>query len=166
MQQRALDLGIVRKPVTARGREIGFRLLCRDTLVVAVHETHPVAALPGVRMRRLRNEVFISYPRVGSGTLYQDSLQALATAGRFVPTIVHEARDSSTIIGLVASGLGLAIVPAALCCIAMEQVRFVPLLDASARSAVHVACREEGASKASELFRRLLIGSAELARTD
>ena len=134
LQQRELDVGIVRKPDISRGREIGFRLLYRDSLVVAAHETHPVATLRTVRMRQLRDEPFISYPRVGSGTLYQDSLQALAKAGKFIPNIVQEARDSSTIIGMVSSGLGIAIVPAALRCIAMEKVRFVPLQDASARS--------------------------------
>ncbi len=161
LQQRDLDLGIVRKPEGSRHGEIGFRLLCRDTLVVAVHKTHRVAALRTVRMRQLRDQPFISYPRAGSVTFYQDSLQALAKAGKFVPNIVQEARDSSTIIGMVASGLGIAIVPAALQCIAMEQVRFVALQDASARSALHLACREEGVSEAAKAFRRGLIATAE-----
>ena len=161
LQQRELDLGIVRKPDGLRGREIGFRLLCRDTLVVAVHERHPVAALRAVRMRRLRDEEFISYPRSSSATLYQDSLRALAAMGKFVPNIVQEASDSSTIIGMVAAGLGIAIVPAALQRIAMEQVRFVAIQDASARSALHLACREEGASEAAKVLRRGLIARAE-----
>ena len=162
LQQRELDLGIVRKPDGLRGRKIGFRLLCRDTLVVAVHETHPVAALRAVRMRQLRHEAFISYPRASSATLYQDSLRALAASGKFVPNIVQEARDSSTIIGMVAAGLGIAIVPAALHCIAMERVRFVAIQDASARSALHVACREEeGVSETAHVLRRGLIATAE-----
>ena len=161
LQQRELDLGIVRKPESSRRGEIGFRLLCRDTLVVALHERHPLAALRTLRMRQLRAEPFISYPRVGSGTLYQDSLQALANAGKFIPNIVQEARDSSTIIGMVSSGLGIAIVPAALRCIAMNQVRFVAIQDASARSALYLACREDGASEATKAFRRGLIATAE-----
>ena len=161
LQLRELDLGIVRKPVGLRGGEIGFRLLCRDTLVVAVHESHPIAALRAVRMRRLRDEEFISYPRSSSATLYQDSLRALAATGKFVPNIVQEASDSSTIIGMVAAGLGIAIVPAALHRIAMEQVRFVAIQDASARSALHLACREEGASEAAKVLRSGLIATAE-----
>ncbi len=161
LQQRDLDLGIVRKPDGLRGREIGFRLLCRDTLVVAVHEGHPVAAFRAVRMRRLRDEEFISYPRSSSATLYQDNLRALAATGKFVPNIVQEASDSATIIGMVAAGLGVAIVPAALHRIAMEQVRFIPIQDASARSALHLACREEGVSEAAEVLRRGLIATAE-----
>ncbi len=161
LQRRELDLGIVRKPEGLRGGEIGFRLLCRDTLIVAVHESHRIAALPGVRMRQLRDEEFISYPGSGSATLYQDNLRALARAGRFVPNIVQEARDSSTIIGMVAAGLGIAIVPAALHCIAMEHVRFVALQDASARSALHLAYREEDASEAAAMFRRGLVATAE-----
>ncbi len=112
-------------------------------------------------MRQLRDEAFISYPRGSGATAYQDSLQALAAAGKFVPNIVQEARDSSTIIGMVAAGLGIAIVPAALHCIAMEHVRFVALQDASAKSALHLACREEDASEAAKAFRRGLIATAE-----
>lgn len=56
---------------------------------------------------------------------------------------------------------GIAIVPAALRCIAMEQVRFVALQDASARSALHLACREDGVSEATKAFRRGLIAMAE-----
>lgn len=161
LHKREQDLGIVRKSDAGRSGEIGFRLLCRDTLVVAVHETHAIAGLAGVRMRRLREEAFISYPREGSATPYQESLHALAKAGGFFPNIVHEARDSSTIIGMVASGLGVAIVPAALRCIAMDRVRYIELQDASARSALYLACRTEGASEAARVFGGLLIAQAE-----
>ncbi len=161
LQQRELDLGIVRKPDRSRSGEMELRLLCRDTLVVAVHEQHWIASLQTVRMRQLRDEPFISYPRVGGATLYQDSLQALATVGKFVPTIGQEARESSTIIGMVASGLGIAIVPAALRCIAMEQVRFIAIQDAGARSALYLACRREGLSAATEVFRETLIARAD-----
>ena len=90
-----------------------------------------------------------------------ESLHALAKAGGFFPNIVHEARDSSTIIGMVASGLGVAIVPAALRCIAMDRVRYIELQDASARSALYLACRTEGASEAARVFGGLLIAQAE-----
>ncbi len=156
LHKRELDVAILRKPGAAQGDHIEFHLVCKDALVVAVHESHPIARSRSVRMKRLREEAFISYPREAGLSLYQESLRTLAKGAAFYPNIVQEARDSSTIIGLVASGLGIAIVPSSLRCIQMEGVCFVGLSDASARSALYVAHRGPDASPSILTFRRLL----------
>lgn len=166
LQQRELDVGILRKPDATSRNGVEFRLLCEDSLVVAVHDSHPIASLHAVRMDQLREESFISYPQNGIDTSYRESLLALAKVGNFFPTIVQEARDSSTIIGLVASGVGIAIVPDALRCIAMARVCFVTLQDASVRSALYCAYREEGASEATRMFSNTLAAGAETERAD
>ena len=50
----------------------------------------------------------------------------------FAPKIVQEARELPTIIALVATGLGVAIVPAAMRCIMTGGVRYVEIGDESA----------------------------------
>ncbi len=50
----------------------------------------------------------------------------------FVPAIVQEAREASTIIGLVATGLGIAVVPSSLRYIGIPNIVYVPLADADA----------------------------------
>jgi DNA-binding transcriptional LysR family regulator len=160
LHQRELDLGIVRKPAMRHAAGVAFGLLCEDALVLAVHASNPLAAKRNVAMKQLRDETFISYPRDAGISLFQ-SVYDLAVAADFYPSIVHEARDASTIIGLVASGLGVAIVPAALRWIRMEGVRFLDLRDAGARSALHVVYRDADDSIAAAAMRGLLLEAAE-----
>ena len=163
LMRRELDIGLVRRQQPGTGSSVASRLLCRDTLVVAVHESHAIARLSAIRMRRLRDEAFISFPRGRGANLYQESLLALAKSASFYPNIVQEAQDSSAIIGLVASGLGVAIVPASLRCIHMEGVRFVDLLDATARTALYVAHRNQNVSGATAALRDHLLDEASVA---
>ncbi len=160
LERRGLDIGIARRPPLERSASLEFSLLCRDALVVAVHESHPIAALPAIRMKLLRDEAFISYPHGAGTSLYQESLLALAKSAAFYPAIVQEAHDSSTIIALVASGLGVAIVPASLRCIHMQGVRFVDLLDSSARTALYIVHRSQDASASMNAFRDLLVSAS------
>ncbi len=159
LHKRALDVAILRKPQGQRSAGIAYDKLCEDMLVAAVHEGNPIAALPAVRMKRLRDEAFISYPRDSGISLFQE-IDGLARAASFYPNVVQEARDSSTIIGLIASGLGIAIVPASLRCIQLRGVRFVDLLDAGARSALYVACRNDAPASPATRMRGLLLATA------
>jgi DNA-binding transcriptional LysR family regulator len=155
VHKRELDIGVVRKPPMRQGAGVEFQLLCEDVLVLAVHEKNPLAARRSVRMKQLAGEAFISYPREAGISLFQ-KVHEMAAAADFFPNIVQEARDSSTIIGLVASGLGVAIVPESLRCIRLRGVRFVDFADAGARSALHVAIRRGERSVLMSAMRTLL----------
>lgn len=159
LRKRALDVAILRQPQGQRNAGIACDKLCEDALVVAVHEDNPIAALPAIRMKQLRNENFVSYPRASGISLFQE-VDGLARAASFFPNVVQEARDSSTIIGLIASGLGVAIVPASLRCIRLRGVCFVDLLDAGARSALYVACRNDAPASAATRMKGLLLAAA------
>jgi len=159
VHKRELDLGILRKPPLRQGTGVEFQLLCEDALVLAVHASNPLAAKRVVSVKRLREEAFISYPRAAGISLFQ-KVYELAAAADFYPNIVQETRDPSTIIGLVASGLGVAIVPASLRCIRMPGVRFVELSDAGARSALYVVHRSNDDSGTAVAMRTLLLREA------
>jgi DNA-binding transcriptional LysR family regulator len=153
--KRELDIGVVRKPPMRQSAGVDFQLLCKDALVLAVHEKNPLAASPSVAMKRLAGETFISYPREAGISLFQ-KVYEMAAAADFYPNIVQEARDSSTIVGLVASGLGVAIVPESLRCIRLPGVRFVDFADASACSALHILYRRAEGSGLMVAMRTLL----------
>jgi DNA-binding transcriptional LysR family regulator len=160
LRKRELDLGIVRKPARRQANGVVFTLLCEDTLVVAMHERNPLAGKRSISIRRLRQEPFISYPRDAGISLFQDVYE-LASGADFYPDIVQEARDSSTIIGFVAAGLGVAIVPASLRCIRMDGVRFLDLSDAGARSALYLVGRAGDEAAPVSTLRSLLFHEAK-----
>lgn len=138
LHKRELDLGIVRKPPLRQGSGIRLDRLHQDRLVVAVHRDNPLARPGSIRIIELRDEPFIAYPRESGISLFQ-TIYAMATKAGFYPNVVHEARDSATIVGLVASGQGIAIVPSSLRCIQLDAVRFLDIRDSAAHSGLFLA---------------------------
>jgi DNA-binding transcriptional LysR family regulator len=83
--------------------------LIRDELVLVLPRTHP-AADPGqpVDLRALRNEPWLAAPAGESSRLAVDRL--LAAVG-VTPPVLSEFEGMSTIVSLVARGIGIAILP-------------------------------------------------------
>jgi DNA-binding transcriptional LysR family regulator len=83
--------------------------LIRDELVLVLPRTHP-AADPGqaVDLRALRNEPWLAAPTGESSRLAVDRL--LAAVG-VTPPVLSEFEGMSTIVSLVARGIGIAILP-------------------------------------------------------
>jgi DNA-binding transcriptional LysR family regulator len=83
--------------------------LIRDELVLVLPRTHPAAG-PGqpVDLRALRNEPWLAAPAGESSRLAVDRL--LAAVG-VTPPVLSEFEGMSTIVSLVARGIGIAILP-------------------------------------------------------
>jgi DNA-binding transcriptional LysR family regulator len=83
--------------------------LVRDPLVLVIPRTHGLAA-PGqpVDLRALRHEPWLAAPRTESSRLAVDRL--LAAVG-VAPPVLSEFEGMSTIVSLVARGIGIAILP-------------------------------------------------------
>ena len=111
--------------------------LTSDALILAVHRSHPIASAKSVSLASLRSEPFISYPANAGVGVYRQILTLCERAG-FEPRVVQEALEPSVIIGLVAAGLGMAIVPSSLKNIRIPDVFFVPIADANALTALYV----------------------------
>lgn len=104
-----LDLGIGLGPVDEG--DLAFETLDRESLVLAAPVRHPLVPRSGkVRLRALANEHFIIPPRDAAPGLY-DLIISLCRANGFAPRITQHARQMQTVIALVASGMGFALVP-------------------------------------------------------
>lgn len=86
-------------------------------------------------MAALAQEPFVFFPRTFGTGLY-DQLIALARQAGFSPRIAQEASETMTIIGLVAAGLGVSMLPASFRRIRVEGVVYRTLLDPGATSAI------------------------------
>lgn len=101
---RAVDLGVT----TGRVEGLGWHLLQRERLVVAVPRTHRLSTRKRVTLDDLRNEELVTVP---SGFGYRTLIDELLRAAGVVMDISFESADLATIEGLVAAGLGIALVP-------------------------------------------------------
>ena len=158
LQDRDIDVGFIRGHQPHPPMDISFTKLLQDPLVVAMRDDNPLSERPVLTISDLRNERLIFYPP-GSGIgIYDQVMRACAKNG-FVPSVVQEAQDASTLIGLAASGLGVAIVPSELQCIAMPNILYRPLADREAITELFLAARAGEASAPIANLRRMAQGA-------
>lgn len=103
----AIDLALVAPPPEEAALEA--TVLTEQELFLAVPADHRLASRPNVRMSELADEVFVMLEH-GYG-LRQITDELCAAAG-FTPTVAFEGQESDTVRGLVAAGLGVALLPA------------------------------------------------------
>ena len=139
--ERTLDVGVLRKMDVSAPKGISIVEWYRTPLVAAIPNDHPLAASSSLSLNDLKNDPFIMYPRQAGTGIYWHVLD-LCTAAGFRPRVVREVIESSTIIGLVAAGVGIAIVPADMNCIQFSGVVYRRITDAGAFTALHLAQRE------------------------
>lgn len=135
-----IDVGIVRDVNSAQGLVI--TPLFSEPLVLAVPSTHPLAQKKSVSLSECRNEEFIMFPRSDVSYLHDNIYQLFLSAG-FVPNVVQEAVQLATILGLVSSNAGVAIVPQSVKVITLPNLTLLPLKDAHAVSRIFIATRAD-----------------------
>ncbi|HEY5341601.1 MAG TPA: LysR substrate-binding domain-containing protein [Candidatus Aquilonibacter sp.] len=88
----------------------GEQFLWRERLVLAVPESHPFARKPKLRFSDLRDGRLLLYSR-SSGSQLQNGIIAVLHELRIEPDFVYQGADAETIVGLVAAGRGISLVP-------------------------------------------------------
>jgi DNA-binding transcriptional LysR family regulator len=153
-----LDVGLVRyNEGTPEG--IRLQLLRSDPLRLVVPAGHRFARRKSVAIAECRDEAFIGFPGdAGTGT--GPLLKRLAAQAGFEPRIAQEAREATTQIGLVAAGLGIAVLPAPLEVVRMAGVHYVALEGEGALLVMSVATRSDEASERVLSFVRRVVAIA------
>jgi DNA-binding transcriptional LysR family regulator len=102
----------------------------RDRLLAALPADHHLAGRAEVTAGDLRDEAFVVH--AGHGRSVMSNLVAAICADvGFVPRIRQEVSETSTLVTLVAAGLGVAIVPDPTAALDIAGVRYVPLAPAT-----------------------------------
>lgn len=153
-----LDVGLVRfnGPLAPPG--IGLRPLRSDPLCLVVPEGHRLAGRAAVSIAECRDEAFIAYPAAAGASLV-GQLDALCRRAGFRPRIAQEAREALTQIGLVATGMGVAVLLGPMAALGVGGVRFVPLADDGASLQLAVATRSGETSPRVQAFVATLVGA-------
>ena len=103
------DIAFMRKlPISAQNVE--SRLLLDEEIVMALPADHPKAKEGRIDLRDFAEEDFVFTPQA-LGIGYHSQLIALCKSAGFYPRVVQEAAQIQTLIGLVACGFGVALVP-------------------------------------------------------
>ncbi|SDI39853.1 LysR family transcriptional regulator [Pseudomonas panipatensis] len=151
LQEERLQVGVIRS--FALPESLVAVELFSEPLVAVLRDDHPLArdSIDGLEIAALAGEPFVFFPR-SYGTGLYDQLLALARQAGFSPRIAQEAGEAMTIIGLVAAGLGVSMLPASFRRTRVDGVVYRTLLDPGASSSVWLVRRRSERSPAALAF--------------
>ncbi|RZM02821.1 MAG: LysR family transcriptional regulator [Variovorax sp.] len=132
-----IDVGLVRFPI---GRACQARIVAaeRDVFVAALSADHALARRRRVKLADLAAEAFVMYGPTEVPGLHAAAMLACQEAG-FVPRVAQEATQVQTVISLVESGMGIALVPSVAARHTTRKVVFKPLSGAGAATSIGLA---------------------------
>ncbi len=126
--------------------------LYREPLVAVLPRSSPLASRTGtMAVKPLRAEPFVLFPRVLAPSLY-DKIIAYTEKAGFSPYVAQEARQMQTIIGLVAGGLGVSIVPACMQNLRRDDVVYQRLSPKAPEITTFLVWRADRSSSVLESF--------------
>lgn len=154
-EERA-DIAIIRSiaaPVPPRG--FVTRLITEEPLVLALRADHPLSRRRMIAVEQLAEEPFVFYGERMGVVLPQIVLELCRAAG-FEPRVSQFANANTTMIGLVAAGLGVAIIPKALARVVHTDVATRPIRHPKANIAAWVLWDGRRKSPLFEAFLQLI----------
>lgn len=153
------DVGLVRPPIED---DTGLRIetVLRERTVAALPATHELATLSRVPLRRLADEPLVLFPRdqapgfhdllvnslAGAGTARPGGVGGAGVGGVGGPQIIQYAPEMLTIIGLVAAGTGVSLVPESVGRLALDGVTYRPVSGAPRSELVAITRAGDDAS--------------------
>ena len=133
-----LDFGLLLPPVS-EAASLEHMVVQRERFVVALPAAHRLAGGSGeITMSALIAEPFVMVPREIAPGLY-DIVTGLAARAGFSLHVAQEAIQMQTVVSLVSSGLGVAIVPASVANLGRRGVMYRELADRHPRLDVWLA---------------------------
>jgi DNA-binding transcriptional LysR family regulator len=143
-----LDFGLLLPPVA--GADLEHVVVQRERFVAALPARHRLARGGGknagrLAVRELADEAFVMAPRAIAPGLH-DIVAALTARAGFAPRVAQEAIQMQTVVSLVSSGLGVALVPASVANLGRRGVAYRELSDAHPRLDLWLAWRRGSAT--------------------
>ncbi len=122
-----LDVGFLRLPLRSVPH-LEVTPVHREPFVVAVPAAHPLAKMKQLRLRQLAEEPFIMYARRFAPGYYSFVESIFSRVG-VVPQVVQTAGEMPTLVSLVDSGLGVALLPQSALTRKPDGVKVCAILD-------------------------------------
>jgi DNA-binding transcriptional LysR family regulator len=124
---------------------LASRTLTRSPLLAVLHNKHRLVGRRSVNIKDLADEPFIANTR-SSEPVVRDAFISLCHSAGFSPKITQEAGQVQTVLGLVASGLGVCILPDFIKYIRRPGVQYLPLSGSPPEVKLSVVWRSDDTS--------------------
>ena len=160
LRDETIDVAFVR-PLLGDDRGLAAETVLDEDLVVALPAGHALAQRARLPLLALSIEPFVLFSRTNGAGLHEAITGACRAAG-FSPRVVQEAFQVTSIVNLVAAGLGVSIVPASMRLMQAEGVSFVSLQRPVPKARLSLSYRR--ADEAAPQVRRLRELVQEMSR--
>ncbi len=145
---------------TTSDRKLACAVLLSESVVLALPAYHPLSSQKLVRLKDLANEQILMCPRHHNPAMY-DQLLAMCHRAGFAPKITHQPAEMQLVLSFIASGLGIAIVPAAVQKLNRSGVVYRPLRPAGPQTALSLITMKNNNSLLVSGFRDLVTQMAK-----
>ena len=136
--QRRMDIGIARPRLD--DAELRHEVISRESLVVALPATDPLAGQAALSIPDLGDREFVLYPDKPRPT-FADHVIAICRAGGVEPRVSQLVHDYQTAAGLVSVGVGISLVPESTAAAERKGLVCRPLVGAKAETQLSINWR-------------------------
>lgn len=138
-----IQIGFLRPPINHDALECESVL--SEPILVALPKAHPLARQKKLALKSLSTERFIMFPRA-AGPGFYDQLVSICREAGFSPAVSQEAVQMQTILGLVAGGMGIALIPASIRSLRSDGVIYREIRELVSQAEMVVAWRRDNQS--------------------
>jgi DNA-binding transcriptional LysR family regulator len=127
LETGALDIGFLRVPIVEHST-LDVVTVHREPFVLVVPSSHKLAKRKRVRLREVAGQDFVMYERTYAPG-FQDLIFGILRGARIAPNVTQTAVEIPMLISLVASGMGITILPASAVTHSVASVVACEILD-------------------------------------
>jgi len=153
------DACFIRSPPT--DKHLVQELAWHEDVVVAMSSIHRLAKRKRIEIKDLREEEYIVLAPDSSD--FARSIMDWCVKAGFLPHVAHEVIDSQSIIGLIAAGFGVALLPASIARLTGDEIIFHTLGPSAPAADVFLVYRSDDPSPVLQTFidfaRRFIAGA-------
>ena len=155
VKSQTVDIAVTRGPLPAVPEECESFVLARQPLVAVLPKSHRLSAAPSIPLSALAQDTFLQ-PDDPPGLSMGHTVRQLLAEARISPRRTMVVNEMTSTIGLVAAGLGVALLPASARVLRLPGVAFCALQDLQAVSDLIVVHRRfERSASVRTLLARL-----------
>jgi DNA-binding transcriptional LysR family regulator len=149
LQQKSIDVGILLTPADHAG--LMMKPLLREELVIALPADHYFANAPLEHVSQLADENFVLCRRYEDPG-YREVVEAICLREGFMPRVLQAVENKSTVLELVAEGLGISFIQRSATTGRSEGIRYVPFPTRTPHVDSVIAWRDDARHQSLALF--------------
>jgi LysR family transcriptional regulator, benzoate and cis,cis-muconate-responsive activator of ben and cat genes len=153
LKEHRIDAGILRGPINER--ELEAVTLFEEPFVAVVPSSHEFSREKALTFAQIAKHPLISVYPTANRDFSRRMFGALLDKGHKL-NIVQEVSDTHTLLGLVAAGVGVSLVPASLQNLQITQVRYIPLRETTPITTLQLVYNRDNSSAVLGNFVRMV----------